>query len=77
MTQDGCPGPAQCPLFCLSHDPKTAHLGCVRGDMAKRCRGSGDRRVYWKMHNDAWAEISNGLLQRLFDRSTTTTGEKA
>lgn len=61
---DGCPGPARCPLYILAHDASVAHLGCVR-DMAEQCEGSAGPEQFDALFDRAHATIFSGLRARL------------
>lgn len=61
---DGCPGPTRCPLYILAHDPRVAHLGCVR-DMAEPCEGSASPERFNALFDRAHASIFEGLRARL------------
>lgn len=61
---DGCPGPVNCPLYVISHDCATSHLGCVR-DLAEPCDGSSSPERFQALMDRAHDEIFAGLRKRL------------
>jgi hypothetical protein len=64
MSDDGCPGPVNCPLYIIAHDARIGHLGCVR-DLAEPCEGAGNPERYRELINRAQDEILTGLRARL------------
>lgn len=61
---DGCPGPARCPLYILAHDARVAHLGCVR-DMGEPCEGSASPERFEALFDRAHGAIFADLRARL------------
>lgn len=55
-TPAGCPGAPKCPLYVLSHDASTSHLGCV-SDLAEPCAGQGSPAGYEALFLRAVAAI--------------------